>query len=550
MPVINEIAETPEEREARAAREEEARVNRAAEDLVAADMDRFARELRQNPKNVIYRDYEMKDDFSMWLKGYREKIRSGYGYSAAQNDEVNAEVVRSMSGKLKPGTPLDTYERLPGEVQGDYKRLTESLTREFLDPQEKRKFLKDFGYDKRKKGQSIKEFMQAIVNHQNRYSDMPDKIVVGQASVENATKVRDGIRRFMTGMRDKKGRKNKELKVVLNYNLMEEEDLNWKNAVEIAVRWENSNDVGSATDSSSGSSSGDDDDEAVEAVESGKGAKKKQQPKKGKGKRETAAAALELKAVRQDVAVEVATLSDKVEANTRDIKGIKSQQERTEVNMAAWKSETSSTLGRILQVVEEGRQQQQYRQPFQNSYRQPFQSNYRFPQRPPVPYQQQQPRPFQPRPYQQRPFPSWKARVGQTQQTGFGFNSATPSRFPRQPAPQPPAQNAAAPNGATAAPAAATVAAALVPSNDDDGSAQQLYDQQMAHQMFEQQQKEQQEYEQQQHYEQYQQYQQQVQGDPQGIMAMQLGPYFDPGEGNQEAYENDIIGAVQNWNFQ
>ena len=69
----------------------------------------FARALQQQSKNVIYPDYKTKEDFSLWLTGFREKIRNAFHYTPAQEDLVNAEVVRSISGKLQCGAALDTY---------------------------------------------------------------------------------------------------------------------------------------------------------------------------------------------------------------------------------------------------------------------------------------------------------------------------------------------------------------------------------------------------------------------------------------------------------
>ena len=210
MPNMEE--ETAEPREAREA--EEARMG--------AMMERFARAMMQQPGEVDYADFKMKDDFTLWLQGYREKIRSAYGYTAAQDDDINAEVVRSISGRLEPGTPLDTYNRLSPNDKGNYARLIERLTREFVDPQERRNFLRDFGHNKRKKGQSIQEFMQVIVNDQNRFSGMPDKITVGGQEVDNDAKVKDGIRRFTTGMRDRRGKKNRSLKESMDFGLVED----------------------------------------------------------------------------------------------------------------------------------------------------------------------------------------------------------------------------------------------------------------------------------------------------------------------------------------
>ena len=498
-------------------------------------MQRFERAMRRQPKNVVYQDYQLKDDFTLWLQGYREKIRSGYGFTSGQDTEVNDEVVRAISGKLKPGTPLDTYNRLPAAITANYARLVERLTQEFLDPGEKRKFLRNFSFDKRKKGQSIQEFMQQIVNHQNRYSGMPDKITVGNSSVDNNAKVKDGIRRFLTGMRDKRGKKNKDLARVLNYGLMEDDDLTWKNAVDIATRWENSHDDDSTSDSGTDSSNSSGEEEAAEAGDSGKGAKKK------KDKRKSVLGSVDIAAVGKEVSAGVATLSDKVEANTRDIKGIKSQQERSDANIVSWKAETSTTLNRILRAVEGGQQQYQ-------PYRQPFQSQYRFqPRNPQQQFQQQ--RPFQP-----RSFPSWKARAGQTQQTGFRYNNATPTSYPRYQAPAPTAPAATPPSATATAPAAATKIAALATPSNEEGPAQMLYDQQKAHELFEMHQQEQMMYEQQQQqqYEQ-QQFQQQMQGNQQSAVAAMMGQYYDVGnqgaQGGPEGQEDDIIGAFKDWNF-
>ena len=311
------------------------------------NMENFARALRQHPKNVIYQDYQPKDDFTLWLQGYREKIRSGYGFTAAEDDEVNAEVVRAISGKLEPGPPLDTYDRLPADVKENYDRLVEILTQEFLDPQEKRKFLKDFSFNKRKKGQSIQEFKQEIINHQHRYSGMPDKIIVGQDSVVNKAKVGDGIRRFMTGMRDKNGRKNRELEKALNYRLMDDEDLTWENAVDTAVRWEGANNIES-------SSSDDEDAGVVALVEDSRGARQEEKEKRRRKKKPTTLSAdvSALNEAMEGMSLSLGTLGEQVEANSRDIAEIKDHLERTDADMASWREETTSTLDRILHIVE------------------------------------------------------------------------------------------------------------------------------------------------------------------------------------------------------
>ena len=277
----------------------------------------FARALQQQSKNVIYPDYRTTEDFSLWLTGFREKIRNAFHYTPAQEDLVNAEVVRSISGKLQCGAALDTYNRLEIAVKTNYEPLIEKLTQEFLDPQEKMKFIENFSYNKRRKGQSIKEFMQEIIKDMNRYSGMPDNVVVGGASAPNRTKIKEGVRRFKRGIRDIKGEKNRELTTHMKFHLHKDDDLTWEKALDAASRWEAANYRGDESGSSSSDSS--DEGEKVAAVT------------KGRAKRKSGKTVLTTE-MREE---EVASLAEQVEANTLDIGEIKFELERmsTEVKM-------------------------------------------------------------------------------------------------------------------------------------------------------------------------------------------------------------------------
>ena len=144
----------------------------------------------------------------------------------------------------------------------------------------------------------------------------------------------------------------------------------------------------------------------------------------------------------------------------RDIKGIKSEQERLAANVAAWEKKTDNTLDEILAGV--------------RSNKQNILQNQQMMQQQPI--QQQQPRYNQQnqnfRPQNRNPNrPStyvWKGQVGQTQQTGFNYNRRTPAQFP---------QNAAAATQqaqAAAAPAAAAAAAPVAAVDNIDPAAQQL----------------------------------------------------------------------------
>ena len=166
-------------------------------------------------------------------------------------------------------------------------------------------------------------------------------------------------------------------------------------------------------------------------------------------------------------------LSDEVKTNAREIKGVKSEQERLAANVTAWqsawkadtsqwRSQTDARMDKIIDAV-------CYPQQAAQSAPQQF-----------------QPRVYQPRMPQQnyqRPANyTWKGHLGQTQQTGFRFNRSTPQQYNRQPqgaTHAPVAAAAAAPPAAIAAPgampAAPPAAAAPVATYEEvDPAAQTL----------------------------------------------------------------------------
>merc|ERR1712002_990791 len=77
----------------------------------------------------------------------------------------------------------------------------------------------------------------------NRYGDMKDTVRENGHDVPNKAKIKDGIRRFKRGIRTREGKKDADQRRHLDYNLMEEEDLTWEHALEVASRWEAANDV-------------------------------------------------------------------------------------------------------------------------------------------------------------------------------------------------------------------------------------------------------------------------------------------------------------------
>ena len=79
----------------------------------------MANAFRRQARSVQYPDFKPKEDFSLWLAGYREKVRNAFGYTVDQKDKLDAEVVRLMSGKLQSGLALDTYNHFPAASKAD-----------------------------------------------------------------------------------------------------------------------------------------------------------------------------------------------------------------------------------------------------------------------------------------------------------------------------------------------------------------------------------------------------------------------------------------------
>ena len=252
--------------------------------------------------------------------------------------------MRSISGKLMSGPALDAYNRLPAATKLDYTLLKTALLDEFVDPQEKTRFQEDFSYNKRKKDQSLKEFMQEIIKDQGLYSDMCDTIGIGAAAVPNQERIRDGIRRFKRGIRNREGRKDSDQISHLRYNLLKDADLTWENALDIASRWEAANDLGENSPSSSSSL---EDGDSLDALECHTG---KKEAKTFKKSRKVTKCAIE-----GDGAMgAVAALAEDVKMNASNIKELKSVQKGLTATVTAWRDETNDTLRQILETLQMG----------------------------------------------------------------------------------------------------------------------------------------------------------------------------------------------------
>ena len=257
----------------------------------------------KQPRNISYPEYKTGDDFAHWLSGFVSRIRYTFGFKVDEKDKWEEEVVRSLCGKLAVGSPLDAYNRLSDDDKKSYKRLVARLTEEFADPRAKKRFNACSHYNTRKKGQSLKEFMQAIKRDMARYSFTPANIIsVTGGVVPNPERETQGVRRFIEGIRNEKGKVDIEFKRHLEYHLQDEREMNWENAIKVATRYESIYDAPDDAEEESDSDS--DSDEEVKAMET------KKKKKKNKGK------------------VTISALADQVHENQIRITKMETAQER------------------------------------------------------------------------------------------------------------------------------------------------------------------------------------------------------------------------------
>ena len=293
--------------------------------------------LGRQPRHISYPDYKTKDDFTTWIAGYEKKIQFSFGFKNNESRKVRDEVVRSISGKLTPGAALDAYERLTDEERNDYDKLLTRLTEEFTDPREKQKFIDNKEFNRRKKGQTLKEFAEVIKRDLKRYSDIPEMMFTATgAVVPNPAREKDGIKRFIKGMRNEEGKLNEKFRDNLGYHLMEDEELNWKNAIDVASRWERIFDDNSGSSSSSSSSEDDD----VKAAETKSKTKKKE-------KKSSDAISEKQVAEKMPEITTIAALTDVVCENQARIENLESAQNQLLANQEAMNAKLDEILTKL-----------------------------------------------------------------------------------------------------------------------------------------------------------------------------------------------------------
>ena len=198
-----------------------------------------------------YKEYETSENFLNWLSGLEARIREAYRLEPDDKETLKEKVCHSIPGMLSVGSALDAYNRLTHAQQTNYDLLVSRLTEEFTDKNEQCHFRDNIGYNKRKKGQKLIEFVQEIKDDMNRYSSLPNNISQNGVEIANPEKERQGVRRFRSGMRNTKGKKDKDLTRHLLFHLMEDSDLTWDKAISIADRWETASEVDNPQSSTS-----------------------------------------------------------------------------------------------------------------------------------------------------------------------------------------------------------------------------------------------------------------------------------------------------------
>ena len=362
-------------------------------------------------REITYPEYKTKDDFPQWISGFASRIQSVLGFRREETNRVREEVLRSIGGKLSVGTALDTYEGLPEEIKSNYDRLVARLTEEFTDPRARKKFNKKKNYNVRKKDQSIKDYKQAIVEDMKRYSDIPATIVtVAGGVVPNPLWEKNGVERFIEGIRDIDGNKDRRYQRQLDYHATHANEMNWDNIIDVATRYEG---TGDRSDTGSDESESDSEDN-----------KKKKKEK-----------------------LVVSALADQVHENQMKIVKLETVQERmataqesTNATLLATNAtlqEISSKLDLSLsqpqqraQYVAQPRAPQRYNlQPRSQQQQLQLQQQMRANQQPRQQGYNYQPRnnqAFQANPAQN----TWAGKANQQRQGNYGYNRRAPASYP------------------------------------------------------------------------------------------------------------------------
>ena len=277
-----------------------------------------------------YKQYKRDKDFEVWLEGLRFSVASSMRDDAS-DDDINKEVLRLLPSKLDEGVELQAFMRIAADNRKIYATVVKQLKGEFLDENDEMRFENNMDFVKRKKKQEIKDFATAVQSSVKKC-----RLTSLAGEEKERDNEREGVKRFIAGIRDRKGKKRKDLVKTLKFNMKKESEMTWENAKDFAQRWEAVNDAPSSESSSSSSSSSF--DSSIDSEDDKKKKKKKKPKSKKKDKKKDSSddeseddkkkesKKSKTKKGKKDAAT-VATLADRVHSNMIDIKSLKTDTE-------------------------------------------------------------------------------------------------------------------------------------------------------------------------------------------------------------------------------
>ena len=280
-----------------------------------------------------HKQYKVGKDFDDWILSFRQSV--AVSMNGPTEKEVDMEVLRVLPSKMTGGPALEAYTRIPKDDLKDYDKVVEFLRNEFTDPAERTKFEENLAYVTRKKRQKIEDFVEAVKKSQRKYhvSSLKGKEKERQDEI-------DGVRRFIAGIRDKKGSKSKDLVSKLKFYLHDLESMTWVKAIDVVRRWE------ATCDDSSSEESGDDSTEESSIEESSISDTEKGAKMSGNVSKAKSAAKMGFK----DESI-VASLTEQVEANTVAIESLQAATQDLSDQLSSFIDDTNNKFDMILSEI-------------------------------------------------------------------------------------------------------------------------------------------------------------------------------------------------------
>ena len=184
--------------------------------MAAADI---ANAIQALHRQVRYKRYTPEKDFDTWFAGLTEAVAASINDPQPAN--IQAAILRELPAKLTPGSALEAYRRLPQATLNDYDLLIPALRKAFLDPIEKNKFLNSKDFVKRKKNMKLQDYKQEVKKSVEKYA----LITIADTDIRAREQEKEGVQRFIAGMRRIDGKRDQDFLDNLNYYVHDEADM-------------------------------------------------------------------------------------------------------------------------------------------------------------------------------------------------------------------------------------------------------------------------------------------------------------------------------------